>query len=241
MNELLRKEFDFNGTRLTTIIQENGAPLFIAKEVCEHLEISDTSMATRNLDEDEKLIQTLLVSGQNRRLTLITESGLYSLVIRSNKPEAKNFKKWITSEVLPSIRINGAYSVNEQFKIPQTFSEALKLAGEQAEVIEKQSLLITEQTPKVLAYDKVIDNKTTYTLASLADISGIGRTTVANKLREFGWMKAIDRNGTESTQYAKDIGYAKTIFDTVEIRGKEVKKKQFVLFRKGIDRFLTKI
>jgi len=128
-----------------------------------------------------------------------------------------------------------------QYQIPKTFSEALKLAGEQAEVIEKQVLLIAEQAPKVLAYDKVIDNKTTYTLASLADISGIGRTTVANKLREFGWMKAIDRSGTESTQYAKDMGYAKTIFDTVEIRGKEVKKKQFVLFRKGIDRFLTKI
>lgn len=129
----------------------------------------------------------------------------------------------------------------EVFKLPKTFSEALKLAGEQAEVIEKQVLLIAEQTPKVLAYDKVIDNKTTYTLASLADISGIGRTTVANKLREFGWMKAIDKSGTESTQYAKDMGYAKTIFDTIEIRGKEVKKKQFVLFRKGIDRFLTKI
>lgn len=137
-------------------------------------------------------------------------------------------------------RLNELENKN-QYQIPKTFSEALKLAGEQAEVIEKQVLLIAEQAPKVLAYDKVIDNKTTYTLASLADISGIGRTTVANKLREFGWMKAIDRSGTESTQYAKDMGYAKTIFDTVEIRGKEVKKKQFVLFRKGIDRFLTKI
>lgn len=241
MSELIKKEFNFNGAVLTTIIQDNGAPLFIAKEVCEHLDISDTSMATKNLDEDEKLIQTLFVSGQNRRVTLITESGLYSLVIRSNKSEAKAFKKWITSDVLPSIRINGSYGVENQFRIPKTFSEALKLAGEQAETIEQQQLLISEQTPKVLAYDKVIDNKTTYTLATLADISGIGRGGVTDKLREFGWLKAVQKSGTESTQYAKDMGYAKTIFDTKIVNSREIKTKQFVLFRKGIDRFLIKI
>lgn len=101
-----------------------------------------------------------------------------------------------------------------------------------------QKLLIAEYTPKAIAFDKVIDNNTTYTLASLADISGLGRGTVADRLREFGWMKAVNVKGTESTQYAKERGYAKTTFSR-ESNG--IRYKQFVLFRKGIDRFLIKI
>jgi phage antirepressor YoqD-like protein len=131
--------------------------------------------------------------------------------------------------------------VNGKHKLPTTFSQALKLASEQAEVIEQQQLLITEQAPKVLAYDKVIDNNTTYLLSTLADISGLGRGKVADKLREFGWLKSVQKSGTESTQYAKDMGYAKTIFDVKIVNSREMKTKQFVLFRKGIDRFLIKI
>lgn len=238
MNELLRKQFDFNGNTLTTIIKEDGTLLFIAKEVCGHLDISDVSMATKNLDEDEKLIQTLLVSGQNRRLTLITESGLYSLVIRSNKPDAKRFKKWITNDVLPSIRINGSYSAEQQFKIPKTFSEALKLAGEQAEQIEKQSLLISEQTPKVIAFENVIDSANTYTLDSVSDILNIGRTTLCKMLEEKKWKTIKETNGTSSTRYAEDNGYAKTVFEYIKINGKEIKTKRIVLKKKGLDRLI---
>ncbi len=117
----------------------------------------------------------------------------------------------------------------------------LELAKENVLLIEEiiaKDELIAIQTPKVLAFEKVIDNKTTYTLASLADISGLGRGVVTVKLREFGWLKAVNSIGTESTQYAKDMGYAKTTFSK-ESNGN--KYKQFVLFRKGIDRFLIKI
>jgi len=241
MSEIIKKEFEFNGSILTTIIQESGQLLFVAKEVCEHLGISDTSMATRNLDEDEKLIQTLLVSGQNRRMTLITESGLYSLVIRSNKPEAKTFKKWITSEVLPSIRSTGSYSVQEQFKIPKTFSEALKLAGEQAEVIEQQSLLISEQTPKVIAFENVIDSQNTYTLDSVSDILNIGRTTLARMLEQKKWKTIREENGTSSTRYAEENGFAKTLFEYIKIGKKDIKTKRFVLKKKGLDKLINEL
>jgi prophage antirepressor-like protein len=241
MSEIIKREFEFNGSVLTTIIQENGELLFVAKEVCEHLGISDTSMATRNLDEDEKLIQTLLVSGQNRRLTLITESGLYSLVIRSNKPEAKVFKKWITSEVLPSIRTTGGYSLETQFKIPKTFSEALKLAGEQAEVIEQQSLLISEQTPKVIAFENVIDSQNTYTLDSVSDILNIGRTTLARMLEQKKWKTIREENGTSSTRYAEENGFAKTLFEYIRIGKKDIKTKRFVLKKKGLDKLINEL
>jgi len=238
MNELIKKEFNFNGVALTTIIQENGAPLFIAKEICQHLDISDTSMATKSLDEDEKLIQTLFVSGQNRRLTLITESGLYSMVIRSNKSEAKAFKKWITSEVLPSIRVNGSYDIQNQFQIPKTFSEALKLAGEQAETIEKQQLLISEQTPKVVAFENVIDSQNTYTLDSVSDILNIGRTTLSKILEQKKWKTIKETNGTSSTRYAEENGYAKTIYEYIKIGKNDIKTKRIVLKKKGLDKLI---
>lgn len=175
-------------------------------------------------------------SNRNQKCYLLTKNeSLYIGTKFNDEARAKLILRWEKLEKTKQVEIIMPPT------IPQTKKEWIKLAWEQEEVIEQQQLLISEQTPKVLAYDKVIDNKTTYTLASLADISGIGRTTVTKLLREFGWLKAISRSGTESTQYAKDMGYAKTIFETVPINGKEIKKKQFVLFRKGIDRFLIKI
>ena len=76
----------------------------MAKDVCDALGLSDVSMSVATLDDDEKLTQALLVSGQQRCVWLINEPGLYSLILRSHKPEAKAFKRWITHEVIPAIR-----------------------------------------------------------------------------------------------------------------------------------------
>jgi prophage antirepressor-like protein len=98
------------GTREVQVIQdEHLSPWWIAGEVCSILDIRDTSQAIGRLDQDEKLMRTLYVSGQNRELWTVNEYGLYSLILRSNKPEAKKFKRWITHDVLPSIRKKGGY------------------------------------------------------------------------------------------------------------------------------------
>jgi len=91
------------------VLEKDGSLWFVAKDVCDMLGHTDTSMALRKLDEDEKLIQTFYVSGQNRQILSVNEPGLYSLILRSNKPNARKFKKWVTSEVLPSIRRTGEY------------------------------------------------------------------------------------------------------------------------------------
>lgn len=88
----------------------NNQPWFIAKDVCTALELSDVSMTVKRLEEDEKLIQTVLVSGQGREMWFINESGLYNLIFQSRKPEARAFRKWVTNEVLPSIRRTGQYN-----------------------------------------------------------------------------------------------------------------------------------
>lgn len=88
----------------------DNEPWFAAKDVCDILEHSHISMAVKRLDDDEKLTQTMFVSGQNRLTWLVNKYGLYSLIMKSRKPEAKAFKKWITHEVIPSIRKSGGLS-----------------------------------------------------------------------------------------------------------------------------------
>lgn len=89
----------------------DGSPWWVAKDVCGILEIQNTSQALESLDEEERLTYVENRSGQNREVNIISESGLYSLVIQSRKPEAKKFKKWITSEVLPTLRKTGKYEI----------------------------------------------------------------------------------------------------------------------------------
>lgn len=81
----------------------DGESWFIAKDICCALGLQDVSMTVKRLDDDEKLIQTLFVSGQGRETWTVNESGLYGLIFLSRKPEAKAFRKWVTNEVLPSI------------------------------------------------------------------------------------------------------------------------------------------
>lgn len=104
--------FQFAGSLTVRSLVIDGNPWFVAVDVCKVLEISNTSDALKGLDSDE--ILTLAISeGQKtaRSNNLINESGLYSLILRSRKPQAKAFKKWVTSEVLPALRKTGTYSV----------------------------------------------------------------------------------------------------------------------------------
>lgn len=102
--------FQFSATKqdVRSLVIENE-PWILAKDICDILELSDVNKALEKLDDDEKLTRKIFVSGQNRKMWLVNESGLYALIMRSNKPEAKTFRKWVTSEVLPAIRKQGYY------------------------------------------------------------------------------------------------------------------------------------
>ena len=93
------------------VIMRCAEPWFVAKDACDCLEIVNASQACQTLDEDEKGIYKVYTLGGSQDMMLISESGLYTLVMRSNKPEAKVFRKWVTSEVLPSIRKTGGYGI----------------------------------------------------------------------------------------------------------------------------------
>ena len=86
------------------VVEKDGEPWFVAKDVCDILELENITNALKSLDSDDLTLTILKSGGQNREMKLISESGLYTLILRSNKPEAKKFARWVTHEVLPAIR-----------------------------------------------------------------------------------------------------------------------------------------
>lgn len=103
--------FAFDDSLVRVHMDENGNPWFVAKDVCRVLELGNVTEATRNLDDDERGSVILNTLGGPQTVNTVSESGLYSLVFRSRKPEAKRFRKWVTSEVLPALRRTGTYAM----------------------------------------------------------------------------------------------------------------------------------
>jgi prophage antirepressor-like protein len=105
--------FDFNGQSVR-VVNRDGEPWFVAPDVCAVLEHTNPTKALQRLDEDEKALTTIQgISRGNDNVNIINESGLFALVLTSRKPEAKRFRKWVTAEVLPSLRKTGHYGNNE--------------------------------------------------------------------------------------------------------------------------------
>jgi prophage antirepressor-like protein len=107
--------FDFQNNNIRTVMDETNQVWFVAKDIADSLEYSDTYSMTRRLDDDESM--TTKLAGMNMNSVLINESGIYSAILGSNKPEAKTFKKWIVRDVLPTIRKTGSYNHAEYLKL----------------------------------------------------------------------------------------------------------------------------
>ncbi len=105
--------FTYGENEKVTALLIEDKPCFIAKEICIALKIKNSRQAITNLDDDEKLVYSLYTSGQKRNVNVVNESGLYNLIFRSNKPEAKTFRKWVTNEVLPALRKQGSYQIKK--------------------------------------------------------------------------------------------------------------------------------
>ena len=114
MNENEIQVWNYEGAEVRTV-QIDGEPWFVLADICRELEISNSRMVSERLESDELMSAKLTSGGQRREMTIINESGLYTVILRSDKPQAKPFRKWVTSEVLPSIRKHGSYSVQSQF------------------------------------------------------------------------------------------------------------------------------
>lgn len=153
MNNL--KIFDNKDFGQVRTIEINNQPWFIAKDICEILELTNTTVAIQNLDADE--VTKFNLGGLIGETNLINESGLYALVIRSRKPTAKNFRKWVTSEVLPSIRKTGMYATDELLDNPDLLiAAATRLKEERAARLQAEQS-VQALKPKADYFDELVD------------------------------------------------------------------------------------
>lgn len=201
MNEL--QIFNYNGNEVRTI-QKDGEPWWVLKDVCNVLDLSDTNKTAERLDVDELTRIKFVTGGQNREMLCINESGLYNVILRSDKPEAKPFRKWVTSEVLPSIRKHGAYmtpqKIEEVLLNPDTVIQLatnLKTEREKRMELERQA---EKDKPLVAFANSVSVAKTSILIGELAKLlkqNGIemGQNRLFTWMRKNGYL--ISRKGTD--------------------------------------------
>ena len=111
--------FKYEESKLVRTLNLNGEPWFVLRDVCEVLGLGNSRMVADRLDEDEKGVSQIDTLGGVQNATIISESGMYNVILRSDKPEAKPFRKWVTAVVLPSIRKNGGYIAGQEELSPQ--------------------------------------------------------------------------------------------------------------------------
>ena len=180
--------FSYSGQQVRTVAID-GEPWFVAADVCRILEHTNPTMALAGLDDDEKGLRNVDTLGGQQSMAVINEPGLYSLIIRSRKAEAKQFKRWITHEVLPSIRKTGQFGS----ALPTNFAEALELAAVKVREIEALEAKAAVDAPKVEAFDRLMDSDGHYPMDAVAKMIGIGRNTLFRRLREAGILQTGSR------------------------------------------------
>ena len=218
---LLNHEFSIYGTF--------EKPLFLAKEVSEWIGLTNVSDMIRRVDEDE--VTKLNLGGLKGECNMLTENGLYEVLMQSRKPQARDFKRGV-KKILHELRTNG--EVNTGYTIPHTLSEALYLAAQQAETIEKQEVLLLEQAPKVEFYDDIIDSKDAIDMASVAKTinMGIGRNKLFELLRD---KKVLMANNAPYQKYV-DSGWFRCVESKyTKSNGDICINLKTVVLQKGID------
>ena len=194
MNELkIFENAEFGSIRT---VEMNGAPYFVGKDVATILGYSDTAKAIRvHVDDEDKGVDEMDTPGGKQQLTVINESGLYSLILSSKLPKAKKFKHWVTSEVLPSIRKHGMYATEELLANPdfaiKVFNE-LKAEREKRQALETEVKVkehqIEQDKPKVIFADAVSTANTSILIGDLAKLIKQNGVDMGQK-RLFEWMR----------------------------------------------------
>lgn len=215
MNQL-QQIFNYQDQEIRTVIQD-GQPWFVAKDVCDVLEIKNPSDALLRLDADEKTTLGLTDSGgRPYKQSIVNEPGLYTLILGSRKPEAKQFKRWITHEVIPTIRKTGGYVANDELFIqtylPQADEQTKHFFKATLQTMKEQSKQIEAMKPKALFADAVETSESSVLVGELAKLLQqnnvqIGPNKLFEWLRENGYL--IRKKGESynlPTQRSMDMG-----------------------------------
>lgn len=216
MNNEIQK-FDFRGASLRTLTDEAGEPWFVAKDVCDILGI-DTNHLREALDDDEitNLRNSEVWNQSGRAPLIISEPGLYKLIMRSRKPEAKRFKRWVTHEVLPQIRRTGGYIPTTDVDDDMTILAKAVMIGQRTMEAQKQRIAeqqsrIVELEPKARFADAVAASDGTCLVGELAKMlrqngMDIGQNRLFRLLQADGYLGKSGSNRNVPTQRAMDLG-----------------------------------
>lgn len=240
---------EFGSVRTTTI---NDEIYFVGKDVAEILGYTNTPKAIKDhVDDEDKLTERFVMSGQNRDAIVINESGLYSLVLSSKLPNAKKFKRWVTSDVLPSIRKHGAYMTEQTLEKALTSPDFLiQLATKLKEEQEKNKSLqnkIEEDRPKVVFADAVSVSDDCILIRDLAKLLkqngfNLGEKKLFALLRNKNYLIKTGVSYNTPTQKAMEMGIFK-LRETVvtDNNGKTHIVKTTMVTAKGQEYFLSKL
>ena len=208
MNEI----FNFRGQDVRTVII-NNEPYFVGKDVAEILGYTNPRQALKNhVDEDDKGVSKCDTPGGKQDLVIINESGMYSLVLSSKLPQAKEFKRWVTSEVLPTIRKNGMYATDELLDNPDFAIATLQKLKEEREAKKQLEARIEADRPKIIFSNAVSASHTSILVGEFAKImrqngADMGQNRMFAWLRENGYL--ISRKGSDRnmpTQKSMELG-----------------------------------
>ena len=224
---------------IRTVIKD-GEPWFVAADVCEILGLTNATVALQKIDDDERSKFNL---GRQGEVNIVNEYGLYNLVLTSRKPEAKSFKRWITHEVIPSIRKHGGYltekTIEDIINDPDTIirmAQALKAEREKIKKLESEK---KESLPKIEFYDAVTGSSDTIDIGQAAKVLnlGYGRNRLFEILRE----KNILQNNNQPYQKYIDAGYFRVIESKyLKPDGSIHINTKTVVYQKGLD-YIRKI
>ncbi len=207
--------FNYNSVEVRTI-QNDGEPWFVLKDVCQVLGMNNSRMVADRLDADEKGVGQSDTLGGKQEMTIINESGLYNVILRSDKPEAKPFRKWVTSEVLPTIRRHGMYAtpdtVEKMLADPDTTIKLLETIKQERAARMALEAKAEADKPKVLFADAVSASHTSILVGDLAKLlrqNGveIGQNRLFSFLREKGYLCSQGERYNLPTQRSMDRGW----------------------------------
>ncbi|WP_336629954.1 MULTISPECIES: BRO family protein [unclassified Microbacterium] len=184
--------FNYAGAKVRTVVID-GEPWFVGKDITDVLGIVNQRDAFTRLDADERITVALPDGNRgNPNRTVVNEAGLYSLILRSDKPEARAFKRWVTHEVLPQIRRTGQFRpVEVEHALPQSYADALRELAAKVEHVQALEAKAAEDAPKVEAFDRWMDADGYYPMHAVAKILGLGRNNLYAMLRDAGVIMAV--------------------------------------------------
>jgi prophage antirepressor-like protein len=209
MNDL--RIFDYNIFQVRVVMRD-GQPWFVASDVCNVLGLGNSREATSKLDDEEKGAEKVDTLGGAQEMTVVSEAGLYTLIIRSNMPTAKPFRKWVTSEVLPSIRKHGMYAtpatVEAMLADPDTMIQTLQAFKQERALRLQAEQQLQIAAPKVEYYDELIDRNMLTNFRETAIELGVPEREFIRVLKEKGYIYK-DGKGKNMPYASKNDGLFK--------------------------------